>query len=328
MRHPFAGIIVPENTDTTRRAALKTLLAGAASAVATTSWVSPLMPSVAAAVPDAKGADEHRAYLVIPSDFRSFRTERRKELGVLGDYYRGDQASKKMKGRGGFLAWASAESARRLAAAEDVADVIAIDADHKPTPEKRPPAATALQVHVIPGGWETTPPAGSFTATRDLVAAWSKRYSYAGKVTLDKDAGDGIVMFDIGKGDPPRAMVRSLVGHPQVVAIAWMYPPPTRALGEDGGATTEALGEEGGGPTTLRVGEEGGPSTRALGEEGGVTTKALGEEGGTPTTLRVGEEGGTPTTLRLGEEGGKPTTLRVGEEGGVSTQALGEEGGR
>lgn len=48
------------------------------------------------------------------------------------------------------------------------------------------------------------------------------------------------------------------------------------------------------------------------------------------TTQALGEEGGrrpSYTTQALGEEGGRYTTYATGEEGGVTTYALGEEGG-
>ena len=101
--------------------------------------------------------------------------------------------------------------------------------------------------------------------------------------------------------------------------------PTTQALGEEGTVTTFALGEEG----------SGGPSTRALGEEGGprppsgqVTTQALGEEGSSRpvTTQAVGEEGGRPvTTYATGEEGGRWHSHRRGRR--ATTYAIGEEGG-
>lgn len=48
------------------------------------------------------------------------------------------------------------------------------------------------------------------------------------------------------------------------------------------------------------------------------TTRALGEEGsgGPITTQALGEEGGRYTTYALGEEGGPYTTFALGEEGG------------
>jgi hypothetical protein len=67
--------------------------------------------------------------------------------------------------------------------------------------------------------------------------------------------------------------------------------PTSKAIGEEGAASTEAVGEEGG--MTRARGEAGGPTTRALGEEGAMTN-AVNEAGGPirVTTLAVGEEGG------------------------------------
>jgi hypothetical protein len=325
MRHPFGGIIGLELADgavESRRAAIKVMLAGAGSTLV---CGTVLAPSVALA-----GADEYIAYLVVPRDFRTFRAERRQALGVLGDYFRGTPDSKNLRGKGGFLAWLTAETAKKVAAANDVAEVLAVSAEDKPGPGTRRTATKTLRLLVIPGGWKTRPDAGTYVPTDRLIAQWGKHFASLKDVMFKAGENDGEVVVEIGDGEPPKGLVAGLKEHPQLVAVEWKYAATTTAVGESGGPTTLALGEEGG-VTTKAVGEEGG-TTRAVGEEGG-STERLGEEGG-PTTTRRGEEGGA-TTLRLGEEGGSTervgeegaTTLALGEEGGPSTRALGEEGG-
>jgi hypothetical protein len=314
---------------------------------------SVLAPAALAAPGDESKADSsdrtatgHAAYLVVPRDFRSFRADRRQALGVHGDYYRGAPDSKNLRGKGGFLAWLTAEAAKKVAAANDVAEVLAVEPEDKPGPGTRRMPTKEARLIVVPGGWKTRPEAGSYTPTDKLIQQWAKQFAATKGVSFKAGENDGLVIAEVGEGEPLRDVLTGLKGHPQLVAVEWKYAATTTARGEDGGATTLAVGEEGG-PTTKAVGEEGGPSTRALGEEGGSTerlgeeggptTRAVGEEGG-PTTLRVGEEGG-PTTKALGEEGGGggsterlgeegATTLAVGEEGGPTTLALGEEGGR
>ncbi len=320
MRHPFAGIIglesqagIQEATAESRRTALKAMLAG----VGTTLASGMLAPGVRSArADDAKtdtsdrAATGHAAYLVVPRDFRAFRADRRQALGVLGDYYRGAPDSKNLRGKGGFLAWLTAEEAKKVAAANDVAEVLAVAVEDKPGPGTRRAATKELRLLVIPGGWKTRPDAASYTPTDKLIQQWSKRFATVKDVSFKAGENDGAVVVEIGAGEPPKDLIAALKEHPQLVAVDWKYPATTAAAGEEGGATTLAVGEEGG-VTTMAIGEEGGPTTTRVGEEGGPTTKALGEEGG--STERVGEEGAT--TLGLGEEGG-PTTLALGEEGG------------
>lgn len=333
MRHPFAGIIgleLADGAEGSRRTALKVMLAGAGTALVSG---GALGPALAADDPKAEGdgtAPDHAAYLVVPRDFRTFRADRRQALGVLGDYYRGAPDSKNLRGKGGFLGWLTAEAAKKVAAANDVAEVLALSADDKPGPGTRRADTRELRLLVVPGGWKTRPQAGSYTPTDKLIQEWAKRFAALKDVKFKAGENGGAVVLQVGVGEPPRELIAGLKEHPQLVTIEWKYAATTTAAGEEGGVTTQAVGEEGGvttkalgeeGGTTERVGEEGG-TTRALGEEGGPTTKALAEEGG--STERLGEEGG-PTTMRLGEEGG-PTTKALGEEGGGTTERVGEEG--
>jgi hypothetical protein len=321
MRHPFAGIIGLETQQplaSSRRTALKVMLAGAGTTLASGSLLAPYAHSIDIEVPRTP-----TAYLVVPKDFRSFRAEHRHAIGVLGDYYRGAPEGKILRGKSGFLAWLSSAESAEVAAASGVAEVLVIGPDDKPGPGTRRMATKELRVQVVPGGWKTSPTTATFTPTDKLIGQWSKEFASHKDVTFKPGEGDANVALVIGDGEPPREVLSKLKDHPQVVAIDWKYAATTTRVGEDGGATTLAVGEEGG-PTTRAVGEEGG-STERLGEEGGITTKALGEEGG-PTTDARGEEGGGPTTLRVGEEGGV-STKALGEEGGGSTERLGEEGG-
>jgi hypothetical protein len=333
LRHPFAGIIgLEELTQAapSRRTALK-VLAGIGTTLASGGMLAPEVLSAKA----AEAADAYAPYLVVPRDFRTFRTERRQALGVLGDYYRGVPESKNLRDKSGFLAWLTADEAKKVAAANDVAEVIAVAAEDKPGPGIRRAATKELRVQVVPGGWKTRPAAGSFTPTDKLIAFWAKEFVSLKEVTFKPGENDASVVAVVGEGEPPKELISGLKEHLQVVAVEWKYPAVTERVGEDGGATTLRVGEEGGvttkalgeeGGTTERLGEEGGPTTRAIGEEGGPTTLRVGEEGG-PTTKALGEEGGGGgSTERLGEEGGA-TTLALGEEGGGSTRALGEEGG-
>src|SRR5204863_139847 len=108
-------------------------------------------------------------YLVVPRDFRTFRSDRRQALGVLGDYYRGAPESKNLRGKSGFLAWLTADAAEKVVAANDVADVLAVAADDKPGPGTRKVTTKELRVQVIPGGWKTRPDVGTFTPTAKLI---------------------------------------------------------------------------------------------------------------------------------------------------------------
>jgi hypothetical protein len=339
MRHPFAGIILREGElqseveqadaqQPSRRTALKVMLAGVGATLTTGASF--------AQADETDGAASHSAYLVVPRDFRTFRAERRHKLGVLGDYYRGPNDSKNLRGKSGFLAWLTSEEEKQVAAASEVAEVLPVSADDKAGPGKRQAVAKELRLHVVPGGWKPQPEAATFTATEKLIGQWSKQFALLKDVSLKPGADNASVVVEVGEGEPPAELIARLKEHPQVMAVDWKYLAVTTRVGEDGGVTTRALGEEGGptttavreeGATTLALGEEGG-TTRRVGEEGGVTTKALGEEGG-GSTERLGEEGGGgPTTQALGEEGGG-STRRLGEEGGggFTTQALGEEGG-
>ena len=138
MRHPFAGIIgldVTESAEGSRRTALKVMLAGAGTALVSGGALGPALAADDAKADGDRAASDHAAYLVVPRDFRTFRADRRQALGVLGDYYRGAPDSKNLRGKGGFLGWLTAEAAKKVAAANDVAEVLALTADDKPGPE-------------------------------------------------------------------------------------------------------------------------------------------------------------------------------------------------
>lgn len=317
MRHPFAGILVANDLSPSRREVLKSLAAAGLVAGGLLASPAPAQDDGA----DEEGADEetadrddYAAWWIVPKDFRKFDAKRRAELGVHGPYFTGDQASKPMKGRGGFLAWLTAEQADKIKAAEGVGDVHKLEAADKPSPQDERKGATELLVHVIPGDFKEKPPKGSYQPVAALVVSWREKFSDGAdirdsQIKFELDSGNRGVVVNLGAKEPPKEMLEALKEHPQVTLIEWNRPVSTLALGEEGGPA----------PTTKRLGEEGGPgpTTLALGEEGGPTTEAIGEEGG-PTTLGRGEEGG-PIPL--------PSSRARGEEGGVSTKALGEEGG-
>lgn len=332
MQHHFDGIIFPENDQDrfceesapTRRDALRQIAIGGAAAFALTDAEPAAAESKPPKIetPRAGRPPKYRysRYVVIPKDFRRFRVQRRKELGVGGGYFRIVEPKTK-KAKAGYLAWLTKAGAEKVKTARDVAEVRKIEAHDLSDPGPKP-NTSQLAVQLVPNDWRLVPPPkGSYVDTDKLVDAWSKKFKM---VKFKKSRTPSTVLINIGPAGLPEQLVKSLKLHPQVARISWNVRATTLALGEEG-ATTKALGEE-------------GASTRRRGEEGGkVTTLRVGEEGGKVTTKALGEEGGKGSTRRLGEEGGKRppkvSTRALGEEGGkrpprVTTQALGEEGGR
>ena len=317
MKHPFAGIIIPETEVTaSRRSALQIMAAGAA--VASLAPAANLLAEdrvLAAAENDAL----HRQYLVIPKDVGKFGKRRREELGVLGPQFAIRAKGHKFSGKPGYLAWATEGQAKSLRAADGIKEVL----DFSGAALEMGRKSRSLMITLSPNTWKSKPDKKTYKSGAELAKELSKEF--AGKVTFSADRTDTFINAHF-PGEPNPMLVSSLRMHPQAYQLFWRPTfVTTRALGEEG-ATTKRLGEEGGPrPTTLAIGEEGGkprPTTEAVGEEGGVTTKALGEEGGRPkpSTRALGEEGGV-TTQALGEEGGakppkKITTFALGEEGG------------
>ncbi|MFQ5730986.1 MAG: hypothetical protein ACE5KM_03415 [Planctomycetaceae bacterium] len=311
MQHPFDGIIIPESDQgECRRDALKHLAVGGAAALGLSQ----------AAAADDKVASKRKTinpkdydrYLVIPRDLRGFY-KRRLKLGIGGNYF--TLPSKDRRKRvGGYLGWLTKEQAKRIAASKEVKQVRRLTAADISGPGPRRGKTTQLVVQLSPNGWrQAKAPKGSYTSTKDLVAAWSKRFKgvkfKAGRYPKPEPNS---IMINLSAAGVPEDLVEELKEHRQVKRLYWNSVVTTLAIGEEG-ATTKALGEEG----------------------GKVTTKALREEGA--TTLAIGEEGGRPrpSTRRLGEEGGrKPITQALKETGGkrrpgkLTTLALGEEGGR
>lgn len=364
MRHPFAGISIPQSTDSkttshstqflpSRRAVVQGMLGGLSLAA---------LPWEAAADDQARpGAQAqppatHDRYLVIPADYRKFTAARRKELNVLGNFFSPAHRSRdQWRTAGGFLAWLTPAEAEVLKSAADVARVERLTADDIPTPQEGARQGEQhILVRLLPGDWKMQPKRGTYQSADEILKAWQKQFKDQDGVEVAQGPQESMLVLAVGNQELPQKVLAAIKEHPQVVGLQWMAaaaPKPgngatTEAMGEEGAATTLALNEEGGKPSTTALGEEGGPipSTRALGEEWGVpqqaTTYALGEEGGPKpprpggvTTYALGEEGtgrpGGVTTYALGEEGGprpsRPTRpTRPG--GGVTTYALGEEG--
>jgi hypothetical protein len=274
------------------------------------SWDAPIS---AAEEQDAKADDTpseaatatqpgYDRYLVVPRDYRGFTAARRKELGVLGDFFStAMQGNEQVRGSGGFLAWITADEAKKLEQAAEVAKVIRLTADDIPRPSlSSRKGEQKILVQVLPGDWKTKPRPSTYLTTDLLLQQWKKEFKQQQGLSLSKGPTDSFVVLEIGNGEPPEAVLTALRKHPQVLGLQWMPEAATRPAAE-GGVTTKALGEEGG-PTTEALGEEGAPppTTRRLGEEGQLPQ---------PTTLALGEEGAQPvpppqvTTFALGEEG-------------------------
>lgn len=307
MQHHFDGIIFPENdqdricqeSTTSRRDALRHLAMGGAAALT-------LNEAATAADKSEKSeakAEDYDRYVVIPKDFRRFRIQRRKKLGIGGGYFRIVEPKTK-KAKAGYLAWLTKDGVKKLQAEADIKEVHQIEAKDIADPGPKRGRSTQIMVTLLPNGWRIAPaPKGSYTSTSKLVDEWSKKFS---TVKFKQSRTPTYVMINIGPAGMPEKLVSALKAHPQVARVSWNAVATTLALGEEG-ATTKALGEE------------------------GASTRRRGEEGGKVTTLRVGEEGGRPTTKALREEGA--STRALGEEGGkrpprFTTKALGEEGGR
>lgn len=308
MQHPFAGILKTDEpkkspADISRRTAL-------AAAAATGILVSQgrlLGDEPATEKTEETDAAEETfsAYLVVPKDRRSFKAVAEK-LGVQGPFVKGFPNSENLKDKGGFMAWATADIAKTIAADAGVEEVIPVTGADKSIPQKVGKGPATFNVILMPNTWPSAPPEETFTPAEDLVEAWAADDKLKELGATFKAVGRGrtnLVSVGITKDGDAEAVLKALADQPQVMAVMAEIRATTLALGEEGGGgvTTQALGEEGagGGATTEALGEEGGPrpSTRALGEEGGrpqITTKALGEEGG----------GGQLTTQALGEEGG------------------------
>jgi hypothetical protein len=294
MRHPFDGILRPETeqpevaveirqpaaTDESRRDALKQFVAGGAAMIGLAE--SPLHADEAKPRTRKKrtAVGGYNRYLVVPTDFRSLKTERRIPLGIGGGYFRRAMKKEERFPKAGFLAWLTPDAAKKLAGQTGVREVVALQADDVPGPGARPASASQLAVQLVPNGFtKVRPPKHSFVESTDLIDQWSKKFP---DVKFKAGASAGIVLVNIGPAGMPESLPAELKKHPQVVGIQWHGTPTTLAIGEEG-ATTKALGEEG--ASTRRRGEEGGPPvTTALREAGKVppgtaTTTALREEG-------------------------------------------------
>lgn len=320
MRHPFAGISVPQSVDSersrhstqlrpTRRTVVQGFLGGLSLAAlpweATAADDEQVRPGQQ---PAASGT--HGRYLVVPADYRKFTAARRKELNVLGNFFSPAVGGKDQRqAAGGFLAWLTPEEAKALQNQADVASIAPIRPDDIPTP-----AASArkgeqeILIRLLPGDWKMRPKHGTYETADAIKKSWERQFKLGQGVSFSRGPQESLLVLEIGSQEPPRDLLAAIKEHPQVVGLQWMA---ERAPRPGGGVTTQALGEEGG-ATTLALGEEGA-TTKALGEEGGPmpTTRALGEEGALPP----------PTTEALGEEGAVPP-----KPGPVTTFALGEEG--
>ena len=310
MRHPFAGIHIPQTGETettshstqlrpTRRAVVRGFLGGLS--LAALPWEAAVGADEAETSQAKKPIPQpkHDRYLVIPADYRKFTAARRKELNVLGNFFStAMQGKRQTANAGGFLAWLTAEQAKALANEPDVATVRRIEPADIPTP---PTSARKgeqkILIRLLPGDWKMRPKVGTYETADAIMTAWQQQFKDTQGVSIARGPQESMLVLEIGTQEPPEKVLTAIKAHPQVVGMQWMVEAPTRPLAE-GGVTTDALGEEGG-ATTLALGEEG------------ATTKALGEEGTPP-----------PTTRALGEEG-KPLPPKPGP---VTTFALGEEG--
>lgn len=323
MRHPFAGINIPQSTDPqtahhstqlrpTRRAVVQGMLGGLSLAA---------LPWEAAADERAKPEDQAQPpvtrdrYLVVPADYRKFTAMRRKELNVLGNFFNpAVQSRDQRRTQGGFLAWLTPQEAEALRAEPDVAGVKRVLPEDIPSPQESARKGDQhVLIRLLPGDWKIKPKAGTYQTAAEILETWQKAFEGHDGLAVLEGPQESMLVLQVGPQELPKDVLAAIKEHPQVVSLQWMAAPAQRpsggvttdALGEEGAATTLALNEEGGQPTTLALGEEGGPvpSTRALGEEGALpppTTEALGEEG-RPRPPRP-RPGGV-TTFALGEEG-------------------------
>jgi len=306
MQHPFEGILSPASPESTaegdwipsaakcedaphasRRNVLKRLVAGGTVVLgaSTTALAEPKnrkpsqQPASSEAQKGERGDSEpYDRYVVIPKDFRKFRTARRTKLGIGGGFFRIALDKKRKTVKSGFLAWLTEEGAETLRQEPDVLNVRRITPQDIPGPGKKPKRARQLMIRLAPNGWRRVkPPTESYTPTAELVSTWSKQFD---TVKFKASKSPGIVLVNIGPAGIPENLVASLKKHGQVVGIHWNAVATTLALGEEA-ATTKALGEEGGKQprTTKALGEEGGKQPRPR-PPGKVTTLALGEEGG------------------------------------------------
>ncbi|MCE9547369.1 MAG: hypothetical protein K8T25_18000 [Planctomycetia bacterium] len=314
MRHPFDGIIIPEERaaeDTglpspLRRGFLalsgiprRTML-GWFGAVVAAPW---LIGGRLFAAPkkDEKDSDNAAAtstralYYIIPKDKKKLPAATQKKLELDGGYVTGWAARQQYEKTPGYWAWiddATADKARQDGDVETVEKMTA--ADIKITGQPRPQGPQQMMIELAPNSWRTKPKHGTFQSANDVARQWAKDFAKENFQFRPTGNASILVVMPLPTTD---AVIDRLKENPQVVALHWAgadWKTSTQALGEEGGAVTNRAGEQGGGASTRRVGEEGGqPSTRAAGEEGGATTYALGEEGaGRVSTNAIGEEGG------------------------------------
>lgn len=311
MRHPFAGINIPQSTDPqtahhstqlrpTRRAVVQGMLGGLSLAA---------LPWEAAADERAKPEDQAQPpvtrdrYLVVPADYRKFTAMRRKELNVLGNFFNpAVQSRDQRRTQGGFLAWLTPQEAEALRAEPDVAGVKRVLPEDIPSPQESARKGDQhVLIRLLPGDWKIKPKAGTYQTAAEILETWQKAFEGHDGLAVLEGPQESMLVLQVGPQELPKDVLAAIKEHPQVVSLQWMAAPAQRP---SGGVTTDALGEEGA-ATTLALNEEGGPvpSTRALGEEGALpppTTEALGEEG-RPRPPRP-RPGGV-TTFALGEEG-------------------------
>ncbi len=336
MRHPFGGLLPGAGDDPgacDRRRLLQALVAGSVAGVAAGAWQEAAAEEKTDAQEEAKTKQNaakgsgHRLYVVVPKDLRRFGTKRRMELGVWGPYFPLQRPKKQPQA--GFLAWLTAEQAKKLAGNDAVAEVVLLEGKLIPGPGPQPKGVTQLLVELGPNSFPRKP-AGHYEDTDTVLHRWMKQLSCWSNVPIEMgplSGRDGYVLIRLPMNQGLKDVLQVVKSHPQVIRVQWCQPQPTTlALGEEGGPrpTTARGREEGGGITTQALGEEGGPATtRALGEEGrgGPLTPVNGEPGSI-TTKALHEEGAV-TTFALGEEGGPNPPAR----GRITTQALGEEGG-
>ena len=323
MRHPFAEIMLPEESTQSRphrRRAMSRILSLGAAAVSAlvgrSAWgQSPESkadekPQQATDQGNGKSADGYALYLVVPKSIRKFTTARRKELGVDGPYVHGWEGNDDWKDSKGFLAWNTKDQYEKILDAEDVKAAHAILPEDKLVSGNPNRAGGKLTVIVMPNAWPNKPDADQYHSVKQIAESWTKQFK--GSSNIEFKPAENAVEVHFKKAEVDKKVTDALAAHAQVSQLAWAGQPTTRALGEEGGQTTLARFEEGGGPTTRRLGEEGGipprPTTLRAGEEG-ATTLALGEEGGGPIP------GPLPRPVPRPLPGIRVTTKAIGEEG-------------
>ena len=172
-------------------------------------------------VPRDPKPPSYQLYFVVPNDPDKFTPERRKELGVQGDFVDGLRTSKEFSKSKGYFAWLAAEQAQKITAATDVKTVHKMGADDVAVSGKPEKDHAVLMVLPVPNRWHNKPAEGTYLSVADLAAKWSKQFADLKGVRVSALEAVGQVRITFDGGQQPEKVLESLKADPQVNTLQW-----------------------------------------------------------------------------------------------------------